>query len=101
MFNQFEEKGKIFSNVITKKPIKVHIQTTTHMISGKVHIRPDDRLKDELNQTESFLAVTDAIIYEHTDKSQYFCSFLAVNRSQIVWILQDSEMKKMDMPEEK
>ena len=68
MITQFEEKGKIFTNVITKKPVAVHLQTSQHLIRGNVHIRPDERLKDELNQTEVFLAVTDANVYDLSGK---------------------------------
>ena len=94
MFAQFEEKGKIFTNVITKKPVEVHIQTTTNLIRGKVHIRPDERLKDELNQPEKFLAVTDADILNLEGKLVSKVSFLAVNRQHIVWLLQDNEIEK-------
>ena len=94
MFAQFEEKGKIFTNVITKKPVEVNIQTTTNLIRGKVHIRPDERLKDELNQPEKFLAVTDAEILNLEGKLVSKVSFLAVNRQHIVWLLQDNEIEK-------
>ena len=94
MFAQFEEKGKIFTNVITKKPVEVHIQTTTNLIRGKVHIRPDERLKDELNQPEKFLAVTDAEILNTEGKLVSKVSFLAVNRQHIVWLLQENEIEK-------
>jgi uncharacterized protein YcfJ len=47
MYSNFEEKGKIFTQVVTKKPINVTIQTTNQLIRGKIHIRPEDRVKDE------------------------------------------------------
>jgi hypothetical protein len=96
MFTQFEEKGKIFTNVVTKKPVHVHIQTNLHLIRGKVHIRPDERLKDELNHPESFLAVTDAAIFNHDGKKLFNCKFIAVNRTHVVWLLQDDEIKKSE-----
>jgi hypothetical protein len=92
MFPQFEEKGKVFSNVITKRPVYVHIQTSTNLIFGKVHIRPDERLKDELNSPETFLAVTDAIVHNHQGEVLMKVQFLAVNRSHIIWLLQDNEV---------
>jgi hypothetical protein len=91
MFTQFEEKGKLFSNVIAKKPVAVQIQTCTHVIFGTVHIRPDNRLKDEINQTESFLAVTDASVYDLHKNLIQKCNFIAVNRSQIIWLIPDDE----------
>jgi hypothetical protein len=92
MYPQFDEKGKVFSNVITKRPVQVHIQTPTNLISGRVHIRPDERLKDELNSPETFLAVTDATILNLQGEVFMKVMFLAVNRSHIVWLLQDNEM---------
>jgi hypothetical protein len=55
MFAQFEEKGKIYTQVVSKIPVDVIVQTTQHTIRGKIHIRPDIRLKDELNIQEPFL----------------------------------------------
>ena len=91
MFGQFEEKGKIFTNVITKKPVTVHIQTTTNLIHGTFHVRPDERLKDELNQSEMFIAVTDAKVYALDGNLVQECSFLAVNIAHIIWLFQDDE----------
>lgn len=99
MFTQFEEKGKIFTNIVSKKPISVHIQTDLHLIRGKVHIRPDERLKDELNHPESFLAVTEAAIFNLEGKKLFNCTFIAVNRSHVVWLLQDDEINKSEESE--
>jgi hypothetical protein len=91
MFANFDNKGKTFTNVITKKPVAVHIQTISQLIKGLVHVRPDERLKDELNHSELFIAVTDAQIYSLDGKQIHQCDFLAVNRTQIVWLFQDNE----------
>jgi hypothetical protein len=93
MYPQFEEKRKIFTNVVTKKPVIVKIQTTTQQILGTVHIRPDNRLKDEINQPETFLAVTDATITSQGGEENYYCEFLAVNRAHIIWLSPESEGK--------
>jgi hypothetical protein len=93
MFSSFEEKGKIFTQVVTKKPINVTIQTTSHLIRGKIHIRPEDRVKDELNRKDLFIAVTDAIVYSNTGESLYHSGFLSVNTEQIVWLMPDEEVK--------
>ena len=96
MFTQFEEKGKLFSNVIAKKPVTVQIQTATNVIFGTVHIRPDNRLKDEINQTETFLAVTDASVFDMFKNLVQKCNFIAVNRSQIIWLVPDDESVSSD-----
>ena len=96
MYSPFEGKGKIFTNVVTKKPVKTVIQTAMHIIHGKVHIRPDDRLKDEVNQSEPFIAVTDAIIFSTDGKELYRCNFLALNLTQIIWLIPEEEILKRE-----
>ena len=91
MFANFDDKGKTFTNVITKRPVAVHIHTISQLIKGFVHVRPDERLKDELNHSEQFIAVTNAKIYALNGEVIHQCDFLAVNRSQIVWLFQDDE----------
>lgn len=95
MFASFEDKGKIFTQVITKEPKDVIIQTTSHQIHGKIHIKPEERLKDELNTSKQFIAVTDAIILNYYGKGTPLrTSFLAININAIVWILPDNELIK-------
>jgi hypothetical protein len=91
MFTSFEDKGKIFTNIVTKKPVEVQIQTSIHRIHGFVHVRPDDRIKDEINQNERFLAVTDATVFALTGEEILSTDFLAVNREQIIWMFPISD----------
>jgi hypothetical protein len=93
MFANFEEKGKIFTQVVTKKPVNVTIQTTTHLIRGKVHIRPEDRVKDELNRKDLFIAVTEATVFSSDGQALYHSGFLSVNTGQIIWLMPDEEVK--------
>ena len=93
MFANFEEKGKIFTQVVTKKPINVTIQTTNQLIRGKVHIRPEDRVKDELNRKDLFIAVTDATVYSSEGNALYYSGFLSVNTEQVIWLMPDEEVK--------
>ena len=71
MFTSFEDKGKIFTNIVTKEPIEVIIQTSIHHIHGFVHVRPDDRIKDEINLNERFLAVTNATVSNNEGKELF------------------------------
>jgi hypothetical protein len=93
MISNFEEKGKVFTQVVTKKPISVTIQTSRQLIRGKIHIRPEDRLKDELNRKDLYIAVTDATVYSDEGKAIYYSGFLSVNTEQIVWLMPDEEVK--------
>ena len=87
MITQFEEKGKIFTNVISKKPISVTIMTTMGRVQGRIHIRPEDRLKDELNRTDTFIALTDATIYDLQGKLIVSCKFMSLNCSNVIWVV--------------
>ena len=89
----FDEKGKIFTEVVKKRPVSVHIQTSTHLIRGNFYLRLDERIKDELDKSETFLALTDAEIYDLKGGLIYNCNFLTVNRLDIVWLFQDKDLK--------
>lgn len=84
---EYDEKGKIYTNVISKITIVSLLQTTTHLIRGNVHVRQGDRLKDELENDEDYIAVTNASIYDANGLVAYSNPFLAVQKSQIVWIM--------------
>lgn len=86
MSTHYDEKGKFFTDIISKKAIPVTIQTVSNRIEGVVHVRRGERLKDELNSSEQFMAVTDAVIFNHEDAELYRTNFLAVHRNNIIWI---------------
>jgi len=86
MSTHYDEKGKFFTDVISKKNIPVTIQTLHNRIKGAVHIRRGERLKDELNSAEQFLAVTDAIIFDLQGAELNRMGFLVLNRDNIIWL---------------
>jgi hypothetical protein len=88
---QYDEKGKIFTDMVPKIPLQAVIQTTAQLVRGKVHVREGERLKDELDRDELFLAVTDASILTADGREQFQAPFLAVQRSQIVWVFPEEE----------
>jgi hypothetical protein len=92
MATQFDEKGKIFTNVISKKPVMVTIQTTMNKIHGEIYVRPNERIKDELDRSEQFLAVTNAIVYNAQDAEIYRSDFLTLSLNHIVWLIPDDEV---------
>jgi hypothetical protein len=95
MVLEYDDKGKYFTDVISKDLILTHIQTLTHHIRGFVYVRKGERLSDELNQDNLFLAVTSAEIYNPDGEILYTSDFLAVNREHIVWLmpLKDTQEK--------
>jgi len=94
MVFEYDDKGKYFTDVISKDKILSHIQTVTHQIRGFVFIRKDERLSDELNQDIRFLAVTNAEIFDPDGEILYTSDFLAVNREHIVWLMPLKELQE-------
>ncbi len=92
MITDFDEKGKIFTNIVQKNPVPATIQTITHQIRGEVYMKPDERLKDELNRSDQFLAVTNASILDDKGNVAFSCKFLTLNKNQIVWLIPDADM---------
>ncbi|MBI5944485.1 MAG: hypothetical protein HY864_08965 [Chloroflexi bacterium] len=95
---EFDEKGKYYTDIITKLPVSAVIQTSTHLVRGFVHVRQGERLKNELERDEDFLAVTEASVVGAEDKVIFTAPFLAVRRSQIVWVM-PADDKLEDMRE--
>ncbi|HBG74442.1 MAG: hypothetical protein A2X25_14075 [Chloroflexi bacterium GWB2_49_20] len=89
---EFDDKGKFYTDLIKKNPVPATIMTLTFKISGVIYVRPDQRIKDELDLNEKFLAVTDAKVYSLQGEIMYQCGFIAVQRTQIVWVIPDSEL---------
>jgi len=86
---EYDEKGKFFTDVVPKIPVRAMVQTTAQLIRGNVHVREGERLKNELDRDELFLAVTDASVLAADGQVQFQAAFLAVRRSQIVWVFPD------------
>jgi hypothetical protein len=84
---EFDEHGKYFTDIVTKIGIAAVIQTLTHRIEGVIHVRPDKRIKDELDHDEPFMAVTNARVYDLRGELLYDCKFMTVNRAQVIWVI--------------
>lgn len=83
----YDDKGKIFTDVIRKTTTKAMVQTTSHLIEGNVHVSHDNRLIDELDKDSNFLAITNAVIFGDNKTVLFNAPFLTINRAQIIWIL--------------
>ena len=84
---EYDEKGKIFTDIVSKVAVYATIQTTTHMLRGRIHVRRDQRILDELDLSENFLAVTEASVLGADGQTLFQAPFLAVRRSHIVWVI--------------
>ena len=94
---EYDEKGKFYTEVVTKLPVSAVIQTATHVVRGFVHIRQGERLKNELERDEVFLAVTKATIHGKDDQILFSTPFLAIKRAQIVWIMPVDDASAEDL----
>lgn len=83
----YDDKGKIFTDVVKKDAVKANIQTTVHRIEGLLHISAGKRVKDELDEKERFLAVTDALVFDQNGKTLFNAEFMTIARDQVVWII--------------
>lgn len=85
---RIDDRGKYFTARVSKESIAVALRTTEHLIVGQIHVRPDQRLKDEMNLSqERFVAVTDAHVYDSQGQNQLFESaFLIVASQHIIFI---------------
>jgi hypothetical protein len=88
---EYDEKGKIFTEVISKVEIPAIVQTTAQLIQGNVHVRRDERLKDELDRDKPFLAITNARVIGAEGQTLHQARFMAVRRSQIIWVMPANE----------
>ena len=84
---EYDEKGKRFTDIVTKRPVYATVQTTTHLMRGHIHVRRDQRIKDELDLDEKFLAVTDVQVLSADGQVLFQAPFLAIHRDHIVWVV--------------
>ena len=81
---EFDDRGKIFTDIVSKTAIDATIQTTMHMLRGRIHVRRDQRIIDELDVNENFIAITDVTVLGADGQTLFQAPFLAVRRSHIV-----------------
>lgn len=93
---EYDEKGKFYTNVISKITVSSILQTTTHLIRGMVHVRQGERLKDELENDEKYVAVTNASVHDFNGNVVYTSPFMAVHKNQIVWIMPSEDNNQGD-----
>ena len=82
-----DAKGKHFTTYVNKQSVDVTVRVRDSTVQGTVHLAPDNRLKDELNNGETFLAVTNAQVWEDSGAQPlYSMQVLMINKDQIAWI---------------
>ncbi|MCS6909650.1 MAG: hypothetical protein NZM11_03665 [Anaerolineales bacterium] len=87
---RIDAKGKIFTDIVRKERVPVLIQTPTHTLHGYIFLRPEERVKDALNETnEQFIAMADAEVYTLDGHLRQRVEFLTVNKAHIIWLRPD------------
>lgn len=85
MYERIDERGKLFTPKVRTSSVEVDISTIQGLVHGYVHVKPQERVTDELNNsTEEFLAVTDAAIRTHPDSIPHEVEFVALNKRHII-----------------
>ena len=93
---EYDEKGKIFTDIVSKRTVNATVQTTTHLMRGQIHVRRDQRIKDELDLDEKFLALTDVNVLAPDGQILFQAPFLAVNRAHVIWVLPEQNTSEED-----
>ena len=88
---EHDEKGKVFTHIVHKDVLHARIQTLTHQITGEIYLKHEQRVKDELEIAEQFIAVTSAKVYTLGGELAYEAPFLTVNRLHIIWLALEDE----------
>lgn len=82
-----DQKGKYYTTRVSKETVAVTARLQDTIVQGTMYLTPDNRLKDEMNSAETFIAVTQAQVFALTgERPLYTTELLIVNKSQIVWI---------------
>lgn len=92
MVTQYDDKGKIFTQVISKIPVEVIIHVGGQIIYGTIHLRPNERVIDEINNTQGFVAVTAATVSNTNGTILYESNFLSLNMAHIIWVIPADEI---------
>lgn len=93
MVASYDDKGKIFTQVISKRPVTVIVQTTQQRIQGTLHVRLTERTIDELNQSQKFLAITNGEIFGDAGEVKDTFAFMSINIDQIVWVIPADDLQ--------
>jgi len=60
-------------------------------LHGRIHVRRDQRIIDELDLNENFLAVTDVSVLGTDGQVIFQSPFMALRRSHIIWVIPEQK----------
>jgi hypothetical protein len=74
------------SRVIDKQAMPVHIETADALIEGNIHVMINHRPSDVLNDSTSFIALTDVTLTPRVGSVVQQHAFIALNKASIVFL---------------
>jgi len=92
--DRIDGNGKIFTERVRKTRVEVRIMTVHGEVHGYIHMVPDQRVRDLLNDgSEQFIAVTDGSMKIHGTLERVSTEFIALNKRHIVSVVPMDEDK--------
>ena len=91
---RYDEKGKIYTDIVQKVAVSATIQTLKQRIHGQMYVESGTRLKDELDNSDEFLAITGAVVFGDDGQVLYHTDFMVVKLDHIIWLIPDDELSE-------
>ena len=83
-----DERGKFFTERVSKQRVEVLIATVFGHVRGYVHVARGQRLKDMLNNSiEQFIAVTDATISARNGEEPEEVKLAVLNKQHLFSVI--------------
>lgn len=81
---------QFLGHVIETKKLPIILQTAANRIKGKMHLRENERIKDALNTSDTFIAMTEVKVFDVNGLTLiYESGFLAINLKEVIWVIED------------
>lgn len=96
---RIDEKGKVFTSHVSKRSVRIVAGTLTNIFHGLVHLMMENRLKDEMNNGERFIAITSVQVYSLDEKKElYTAPLIVLNKEQVVWMMPQGDDDAISTP---
>ena len=84
---EYDEKGKIFTDIVSKVAVPATIQTTTHLLRGVFMSAGTSASKMNWITMKNSLRLPMLAYWGRTDNHSFTSPFVAVQRAHIVWVI--------------
>jgi hypothetical protein len=93
---EFNERGKFFTDIIRKEPVRALVQVPGYMIRGYMYVHPEKRVKDELDEVGDFVPITDAEVSDLAGNVIYRTAFIAVGKAQVLFVIPIDDIQSQE-----